>query len=319
MRMQLKQNRGSITLGDFLTAEFPPDRELLGKMILEKSLGMIAGPRGGGKSWTAMILAYSIAGGKETLPWGIGSGSPITYLDGEMRASGIQERFRLLHHTDPFPSSQKRAEENFHILSRDYVCDHIGSIDTEEGQHKIDSMIHPSTKLIVVDNLSAWTNGGREDSNSWAIVKNWLIMKRLQGIAVLLIHHTGKNGQQRGSSVHEDLLDYSILLSPLAGAADRDETRFGIEHTKLRDHIPELRQHKYEGAIWTDEDGLGFDFVPAGANLADHQIKIVEMAQLGISMTDIGKELEISTSTVSRFLKKWRESKPATADDAVQE
>jgi len=37
---------GSIALGDFLALEFAPDRELLGRMILEKSIGMIAGPRG---------------------------------------------------------------------------------------------------------------------------------------------------------------------------------------------------------------------------------------------------------------------------------
>lgn len=308
--------RGSISLGNFLELEFQPDQELLGKMILAKSIGMIAGPRGGGKSWNAMIFAYAIAGGKEVLPWGVGSGSSVTYLDGEMRATGVQERFRLLHQKNKDPVTRMMAENNFHIISRDYIGDSIGSIDTEEGQLKIDALIPPGTKLLILDNLSAWTSGGREDSNAWAIIKTWLIKKRLQGIAVLLIHHTGKNGQQRGSSMHEDLLDYSILLSPLPPRGERSETRFGIDHKKLRDHIPELRQ-KYECAIWTDEDGLDFDFAVAGSDPAQHEIEMVELSKLGMSQIDISKQLGISKYKVCRILKKWHASQPV--DDGVAE
>ena len=86
------------------------------------------------------------------------------------------------------------------------------------------------------------------------------------GIALILFHHTGKNGQQRGSSMHEDLLDYSILLSPLQSDANRQDTRFGIEHTKLRDHLPELRQ-KYECSIWTEDESREFEVCrPASTN-----------------------------------------------------
>lgn len=115
--------------------------------------------------------------------------------------------------------------------------------------------------------------------------------------------------------MHEDLLDYSILLSPISPRSDRDETRFAIDHTKLRDHIPELRQ-KYECAIWSDEDGLDFDVVLAGSNPAEHEIQIIELAGTGISMTSIARQLGFSTSKVSRVLKKWREGhRPADGDE----
>jgi hypothetical protein len=314
MSLQEKK-RGRISLGEFLGLDFPQDQELLGKMIVEKSIGMIAGPRGGGKSWNAMIFAYAIAAGKQVLPWGVGSGSPITYLDGEMRATGVQDRFRLLHQKDKCSATRNRAEENFYLVSRDYIGDPIGSLDTEEGQLRIDALIHPKTKLIIVDNLSAWTSGGREDSNEWSTVKKWLIRKRLQGIAVLLIHHTGKNGQQRGSSTHEDLLDYSILLSPLPPRDERDETRFAIDHKKLRDHIPELRSI-YECSIWSDDEGFDFDFTVAGSNPAQHEIQIVELSVGGMSGADIAKQTGFSTSKVSRVLKKWRESRKFPVNDA---
>jgi AAA domain/Homeodomain-like domain len=310
--------KGSISLGAFLDIQFSPDQELLGKMILEKSIGLIAGPRGGGKSWMAMIFAYAIAGTKEVSPWGVGSGAPVSYLDGEMRAMGVQQRFNLLHNRNRSAASRNAVEVNFNIISRDYVGNPIGFIDTEDGQSGIDNLIHPRTKLIIVDNLSAWRVGGAEDSNSWATIKSWLIKKRLQGIAVLLIHHTGKNGQQRGSSTHEDLLDYSILLSRVPSRIDRDETRFGIEHTKLRDHIPELRQ-KYEGAIWTDTNGFGFEFSPAGSTLTQEEAAMAKLAKEGLSMTEIGKQLGCSTSKVSRFLKKQRDTTGGAGPTAIEE
>lgn len=300
-----EKRRGSIALGAFLDLEFPRVNELLGKMIVEKSIGMIAGPRGGGKSWNAMLIAYAVAARKQMPPWGVGCGATVTYLDGEMRAAGVQERFRLLHARDPFPSTQALGEVNFQIISRDYIGDPIGWIDTEEGQAKLDNLIDPATKLLIVDNLSAWTNGGREDGAAWAMIKPWLINKRLRGVAVLLIHHAGKNGQQRGSSMHEDLLDYSILLNPLPPRNQRDETRFGIEHRKLRDHIPELRQN-YECSIWSDDGAFDFEFVAAGSNQPEHEIQIIKLAEGCMSGADIAKQVNVSTATVSRVLKKWR-------------
>lgn len=298
--------RGLISLGDMLTLSLVAETSLLGRMVLEKSIGLIAGPRGGGKSWLAMIIAYSVAAGKLLHPWGIGSGASVVLLDGEMRAAGVQERFRLLHAFNSDPVSQKMAEKNIQIISRDYVGDPIGSIDTEDGQRRLDELIPDSAKLVIVDNLSAWTSGGREDSSSWALIKSWLIKKRLRGVAVLLIHHTGKNGQQRGSSMHEDLLDYSILLSPLQSDTERQDTRFSIEHTKLRDHLPELR-NKYECSVWTEEESLHFEIVPAGFSPSQHEIDMLRMREDGMSMDDIGLVIGISKSTVSRTLKKLRE------------
>lgn len=304
------KKRGPISLGDMLKLTLPAEIALLGTMLLEKSIGLIAGPRGGGKSWLAMIIAYAVAAGKPLEPWGTGAGATVVLFDGEMRAAGVQDRFRLLH---AFNSSDEKsrclAQTNIQIVSRDYMVDPIGSIDTEEGQLRIDELISDSAKLVIIDNLSAWTSGGREDSGSWAIIKSWLIQKRIQGVAVLLIHHTGKNGQQRGSSMHEDLLDYSILLSPLPSNSERHDTRFGIEHTKLRDHIPELR-HKYECSIWTEDDALRFEIVPAGFKTSQHEMEMVEQRRAGVSMADIAKGLGISTSTVSRTLKKLRALEP---------
>ncbi len=303
-----KLPRGAIALDEFLEHKFSVDKELLGKTVLAKSIGMVAGPRGGGKTWLALLLSYSIAGSKHLKPWGKGAGVQVAYLDGEMRASGLQERLQLIHARNTKGESIAQAKDNLQIISRDCMGETIGSIDTKEGQDAIDLLIPSGTELIVIDNLSAWTSGGREDSTSWAAVKNWLIAKRLEGIAVLLVHHTGKNGAQRGTSAHENLLDYSILLSPLPSNPERGNTRFMVEHTKLRDYIPELRQ-RHEYAIWTDNNKLEYECNPVGLALPKNVAEMDQMHKDGSSFEKIGKHFKVSKSTVSRALTKLRGQK----------
>lgn len=90
------------------------------------------------------------------------------------------------------------------MISRDLCGDLIGYLDIKEGRDAFDRAIPSNCRFLVLDNLSALTSGGREDAGSWAEIKQWLIQKRPDGIAVLIIHHAGKNGSQRGSSAHQE-------------------------------------------------------------------------------------------------------------------
>lgn len=299
--------RGAMQLGQMLEITFPVDVELLGAMIIAKSIGMIAGLRGGGKSWLAMLIAYAIAAGKSLEPWGVGAGVQVAILDGEMRIASLKERLVLIHAFNKDEESKATAAENLHIISRDGITVEIGSIDTVEGQRQIDKIIPSGVQFIVLDNLSAWTSGGREDSNSWSTIKSWLLSKRLAGVAVLLIHHAGKNGQQRGSSAHEDLLDYSILLTPLPSSEDREDTRFSVQHTKLRDNLPELKKVS-EYSIWAEDGALHFDVAPAGFQITAHDAEILSLLEGGMSYEEIGHRLGVNKSTVSRRLKKLRDA-----------
>lgn len=63
-----------------------------------------------------------------------------------------------------------------------------------------------------MDNLSSLTKIDELDGNAWLLIQEWLLELRKQGIAVLLVHHSGKRGGQRGISKREDILDTVINL-----------------------------------------------------------------------------------------------------------
>jgi KaiC/GvpD/RAD55 family RecA-like ATPase len=301
-----------ITLGQFLEKEVPKSTSLLGDLIHAGSVGMLVAPRGCGKSLLAMTIGYAVAAPKKLEPWGWGSGTEVCLIDGEMREQSLQTRFRLLHARNTKEESIETVARNFHIISRDAVGDPIGSIDTPEGQEAFDEIIPNTAKLIIIDNLSALTSGGREDATSFALIKKWIIGKRLNGIAVLLVHHTGKAGTQRGSSVHEDLLDYSIQLSP---REEPGKTAFTLRHTKLRDHLPELRG-EFHGAFWTADDMLHFNIEAAEKTVRPEDEMILALHQQGLSHQKIASAVGLSKSMVQRRLKEIKATDLPEQSDA---
>lgn len=225
------KRRKSIPLLEFMREDFPDEAPLLGQVITHGSTGMLSAQRGLGKSILALHVGYSVAGGKLLKPWGRGIGGVVVYLDGEMHSRTLQKRLRQISNRDSKPVTRKMVEQNFHIIGRDAFDHVIGYIDSEDDQAFIESMLPDDCRLLIVDNLSAWTSSAREDGTAFAPIKRWLAHLRTKGIAVLLVHHTGKNGSsQRGTSIHEDLLDYSILLREDKSGKPKNGTSFLLEH-----------------------------------------------------------------------------------------
>jgi putative DNA primase/helicase len=65
-------------------------------------------------------------------------------------------------------------------------------------------------------------------------MQNWLLRLRRKGIAVLLVHHAGVNGRQRGTSRREDALDTVIALRRPADYSPEQGARFEIYLEKAR-------------------------------------------------------------------------------------
>jgi hypothetical protein len=293
----------SISASAFMRLEFPDSVQLLGPVITTGSTGLLSAPRGLGKSLLALHIGYAVSAGKSLMPWGVGAGAVVAYLDGEMQGRTLQQRLRQIQKNDSKPATRESFGQNFHIISRSVSQDTIGSIDNEEDQRLIESLLPARCQLLIIDNLSAWTNSAREDGSSFAPVKRWLTHLRTKGIAVLLVHHTGKNGSsQRGTSIHEDLLDYSILLREDKAGKPNNGTRFVLEHTKLRELHPNFPTVcRYTFTTDPESDVLTHLYEDRDSGVVtEEDTTIITLLRRGMSGEAIAKQVGRSTSYVSR-------------------
>jgi putative DNA primase/helicase len=148
----------------------------------------------------------------------------------------------------------------------------------------------------VVDNLSTLCSGLKEnDADSWTPVQSWCLALRRQNKSVLLIHHDGKNGGQRGTSRKEDVLDTVIgLRKPPDYQADQG-ARFEIHFEKARGfHGPDAEpfEARLIGEQWEESA------IKAGDDLGI----IIALRQQGMSIRDIAERTGLSKSSVQRKL-----------------
>jgi hypothetical protein len=155
-------------------------------------------------------------------------------------------------------------------------------------------------KLLILDNLSCLFNGLKEsDNDAWELVLNWLLELRRKRIAVLIVHHAGRNGQMRGATRREDAAFWVIKVEEIKNRS-RDEVgaRFGTEFEKHRNHS-------------TPEWGREWAFLMTGGELSikceelSFEAKVLSKIQDGLtSATDIAVELGVAKSVVSRAAKR---------------
>jgi putative DNA primase/helicase len=153
----------------------------------------------------------------------------------------------------------------------------------------------------IIDNLSAWCRTGREnEGESWLTMSTWLSYLRRRGIAVLLVHHAGKNGAQRGTSKKEDLLDISIALDRPKEYLPEQGAAFTAEFTKAR-HLKGNEAESLEIVLNDVEDKAQWSWRTVELSTFD---RVVTLANEGLKASEIVIELDIHKSTVSRHLKK---------------
>jgi putative DNA primase/helicase len=218
-----------VGLLDFLALEVPPREMLLAPILPERSLSMLYAPRGIGKSWLGLSIGLAVASGGPVLHWNAPRPRRVLFVDGEMVLSDLQVRLNsiLAGLGTEIPNDRLR------ILAADNseVGINLGSI---EGQQALEPHLD-GVALLILDNLSTlMTTGSEGASDSWLPMQNWLLRLRRRGIAVLLIHHAGVNGKQRGTSRREDALDLVIGLRRPPDYSPEQGARFEVHVEKAR-------------------------------------------------------------------------------------
>jgi hypothetical protein len=279
--------------------QFKPREVILSPWLHAQDLAMIFAGRGVGKTHFALGITFALATGGRFTKWQATRPVRVLYLDGELPGALMQQR--LLQHlpeVEPAPGY-------FRAFTPDLLADGrpMPDLSTYSGQEAVEPMIGDA-EVIVVDNLSAWARSGREnEAESWQPIADWLLSLRRRGIAVILIHHAGKGGQQRGTSKREDLLDVVIQLARPSDYDPRQGAVFVAEFTKARALVGDAAE-AIELQLAGSDEKAEWSWRTVEASTYD---RIVSLAREGLKPGDIAAELEVNKSTVSRHLRRARE------------
>jgi hypothetical protein len=288
-----------VTLAEFFRLQIKPREMVLDPIIPQKGLAMLYASLGTGKTHLALGIAYAVATGTKFLKWTAPAPRRVLLVDGEMPAAALQERLASI----VSGTEVEAAPDMLKILAGDLIEEGgVGNVASPEVQAELDPWLD-GVELLILDNLSSLTAVIRDnDAESWGPVQEWLLRLRRRGISVLIVHHAGKGGQQRGTSRREDVLDTSISLRRPSDYTPTEGARFEVHLDKARGvhgdaakPFEALLETRDGRAFWTTRD-------IEDVNLARVQVLLDD----GLSVRDIADETGIPKSTVHRLKRKAR-------------
>jgi putative DNA primase/helicase len=282
----------AVGINDFLDLDIPPREMLLSPILPERSLAMLYAPRGLGKSWLALSIGLAVAGGASLLRWSAPRQRKALFVDGEMPIVSLQERLKAIS----VGFGRDIPNDAFRILAADQVEGGI-NLSTEEGQRLLDPLLD-DVDLLILDNLSTLTSQSESASDAWVPMQNWLLKLRRQGVAVLLVHHAGTNGRQRGTSRREDALDTVIALRRPEDYSPEQGARFEIHFEKLRNRVDGAGAIPFEAKVESVESGIrwsSWDLKPPML------MQAAELFADGLTIREVASILHISKSEAGRL------------------
>jgi len=208
-RLQLSNRLRCCEAEELIGLQLPPRGMVLDPVLPTQGLCMLYSPRGVGKTYIALAMAWAVASGSSFLRWRAPQPRKVLFVDGELPATTLQERLAAIRGAS---AQQLPTHSNLRLITPDLQEFGVPDVSTRAGQALIENEL-AGAELLVLDNLSALIRSGNEnEGESWMPVAEWALRLRQRGISVLFLHHAGKSGAQRGTSRREDLLDTVIAL-----------------------------------------------------------------------------------------------------------
>ena len=206
-----------------------PPAYLADKWLVQNTLATLYGPSGVGKSFVVLDLLYSVSSGTEwlgTVP--IRQPGPVVYVAAE-GVGGLQKRQRAWRasHPDADISSVRYVTVPVNMLENPEVNDLLEAIRAQCPE---------TPACVAIDTLARSMAGGDENSTKdmSAVIAAADSIKTALHCLVVLVHHTGKNGEnERGSSALRGACDTMIMIS-------KDESAIKMSLDKQKDGIDGL-------------------------------------------------------------------------------
>jgi hypothetical protein len=298
---------GCIVSADLLEImEIPPRECLAGTWLRDAGSGFIFAPRGLGKTWFGLHLACCLAEGRDCGPWAIPKACSVLYVDGEMHLDALRERLRAL-------SRAKNAP--LHFLSHAKVFEqHAKCLDLAlpaTQSELTNECMKRRVRVLILDNLSCLFYGMREnDADDWEMIQPWLLELRNKGIAVIIIHHAGKNGVMRGTSKKEGPVTFILSLTATSLGDKVQGAQFISTFLKNREGDPRNAYNEEGPWLWHFAP-MGDGRVQVAHNRMDQFDRFIALVNDGLnSCRDIAEEMGVSKGCISKWAKKAASMQP---------
>lgn len=278
-----------LSAGELLTREVPERETILAPLIGSGSLNLLYGPRGLGKTYVAMGIAWAAASGTSFLGWQASGRHRVVYVDGEMAATDMKKRLAGL---GPAPDTLQ------FLLSDLGAENRLPDLAELAGQTSLLRALGRLPALLVLDNLGSLAGFRTNDPDPWLKLQRFLLALRRSGLAVLIVHHANKRGGQRGTSHREDVLDLILALRRPTDYAPSHGARFELHVEKARGLAgPALEP--IEARLRLDPDGRAqWDWGPVDEQELH---RVTALLRQGLNPYQIARELGISKSKAYRL------------------
>jgi putative DNA primase/helicase len=271
-----------------LAADLAPRRPILAPLLRQKSLVMLYGPRGLGKTFVALGMAWAAAAGGSFLKWRAEQPHRVLYVDGEMAAFDMKERLALM---GPPPATLEFLLADLHRV-------HLPDLGDRQGQRALIERWGGVPDLLVLDNLASLVGTRRDNPDRWGGMQSFLVALRRAGSAVLMVHHANKEGGQRGTSRREDVLDVVLAIRRPVDYEPADGARFELHFEKARGLFGD-DAGPIEAKLSIDAQGLArWDWQPLHLGEFDRAVALLRQ---GLNPLHVAKEMKISKSKSYRM------------------
>lgn len=189
---------------------------LLDRLISPKSLGMLYGPPGAGKTFVVLDLLFSVVKGQPWLGKKVLRPLRVAYGIGEGQL-GLRQRLKSA--LDLYPLSPE--EENRFVVMVDLPQLFEG--DRHDGYKAFLRSCRSKLRgfdLLVLDTMHLATAGANENSAQDAskIIQACQTITKELGCAVILVHHSTKDSKtDRGSSAFRGAMDFVFEVNEASG------------------------------------------------------------------------------------------------------
>jgi len=170
------------------------------------SVSLVCGAGGSKKTYSMIDLVVSVASGNEWLGFDVSEPTTTLFIDEE---SGPR---RFAHRV----CATGRAHEAPADLPLFYISLAGFDLTTTDGQDKLHELINESgAKLVILDALVDVMAGGDENAVS-DVQPIFVGLRRIAEMthsAIVVIHHTNRTGEYRGSSALKGAVDIMLIVT----------------------------------------------------------------------------------------------------------